>query len=168
MRSFFQETDSKIVFVFPYDQTYSFPHELVDETVGTRPYSPSVTHLQDPGLISSAWTTIRRNKDKELIERALNLLKLIQETITSFRQLGFDLGYLPPLRAFNVDDGSVLIEWTFDDFRIGFSIELNPEESGWYLVSSRALGEISASGRTHGIDIEARLLWLLNFILSST
>ena len=44
-----------------------------------------------------------------------------------FPQMGLDLIYLPRLNAFNLEDGSVLIEWKFNDFRIGFGVELNIE-----------------------------------------
>ena len=78
------------------------------------------------------------------------------------------MGYLPSLQGFNVEDGSILIEWIFGDFRIGFNIEPNPNDSGWYLVSNKNLGEISASGYTSGIEIKNLILWLLNFILSNS
>jgi hypothetical protein len=95
-------------------------------------------------------------------------LSIIQEMIVTFQRLQFDLGHLPPLQAFNLEDRSILIEWAFPNFRIGFTIETNHEESGWYLVSNRNLGEISASGYTLGMDIKALVLWLLNFILSNS
>ena len=52
----------------------------------------------------------------------------------------------PPLIIKWLDDNSVLVEWIFKDFRIGFSIEPIQKESGWYLVSNKNLEEYSESG----------------------
>lgn len=43
---------------------------------------------------------------------------------------------LHPLKFVKVDDGSILIEWIYSSFRIGFSVEKNEQDSFWYLVSN--------------------------------
>jgi hypothetical protein len=117
-------------------------------------------------LIRPAWNVIRQTENQAIAGEARKVLLAIQETITTFQHFGFDLGYLLSLRAFNVDDGAVLIEWIFDDFRIGFSIEPALQDSSWYLVSNTKLGEISASGYISRINIKALILWLINFVIS--
>jgi hypothetical protein len=76
-------------------------------------------------------------------------------------------GYLPPLKIRCIDDESVLIEWIFKDFRIGFSIELVVSESSWYLVSNDNLGEVSAGGDLNLPDVDSLLSKLLSFVLSN-
>jgi hypothetical protein len=49
--------------------------------------------------------------------------------------------------AGTIENGSVLLEWVFPDFRIGFNIEPTSEESGWYMVSNKRLHEQTKSGR---------------------
>ena len=39
--------------------------------------------------------------------------------------------------------------------------ETDPREFGWYLVSNKKLGEISASGYIMGIEIKNLIIWLL-------
>jgi hypothetical protein len=74
-----------------------------------------------------------------------------------------DMPPLPPLRACVDIDGSVLLEWIFPDFRVGFNIEPDPQDSGWHLVSNKKVGEITASGQlTNTSEIVAALL---DFIL---
>jgi len=116
-------------------------------------------------LIRPAWNAIRQTRNQTNAEVARKILLVIQETIIDFQHLKFDLGYLPQLHAFNVDDGSVLIEWIFDDFRIGFSIESEPKESSWYLVSNTNSGEMAASGYISRVDIKTLALWLINFVI---
>ena len=35
------------------------------------------------------------------------------------------------------EDGSILLEWLFKDWRIGISIEKNRAESSWYIVARK-------------------------------
>lgn len=168
MTYYYQETDSKMIFPVPHKQSFPIPTEPINETVGRslkRYYLPLPEELS---LVKRAWAITRQTENQTLGLEARKLLSVIDEMIGSFQQFGFDLGYLPPLQAFNVEDGSILIEWIFRDFRIGFNIEPNPNDSGWYLVSNKNLGEISASGYTLGIDIKNIVLWLINFILSNS
>lgn len=159
MISFLQETESKIVFSVPYTEKNE------NETFGLKSrlysFSPSENRL-----VKSALQTLRETPNKKIVDESRNLLLLLQKIVFSLQHLNFDLVYLPPLTAVNVEDNSVLIEWTFRDFRIGFTIEANKENSGWYLVSNRKLGEILASGSIANIDLEKHLLWLLNFVFS--
>ena len=78
------------------------------------------------------------------------------------------MGHLPHLHAFDVQDGSILIEWIFDDFRVGFSIEPVPTESSWYLVSNAKLGYIGTSGDISQDESETQnlMLELLTFVIS--
>ena len=66
---------------------------------------------------------------------------------------------LPPLRATQTEDGGALIEWIFADRRLGFSLEEDPKESGWYFVSSRSSGGVVASGDSSTMDLELLVAW---------
>jgi hypothetical protein len=166
MIEFVQETDSKVIFPMP-EGIFNSNIEPINETIGEL----SIPYFQVPdatGLIKYAWDTTQKTLNHNVAKEARKLLSKIEEMVSEFQEVGFDLCYLPSLRAFNEEDGSVLIEWIFADFRIGFTIECNPEESGWYLVSNKKLGEISASGYILNIDIDKLILWLLNYILSNS
>ena len=77
-------------------------------------------------------------------------------------------GYLPPLKLKFNDDGSVLIEWIFRDYRVGFSIEPILDESSWYLVSNKNLEELSSSGDLKAKEFESIISSLLPFVLMNT
>jgi len=159
MIGFLQETESKIIFSVPYTE------KIEDETFGRK----SALYLFSPSeskLVKSALQTIRNTPNQDIARESRKILFLIQETVFSLQQLNFDLSYFPSLNAINVEDESVLIEWAFRDFRVGFTIETNHEESGWYLVSNKKLGGILASGSIANIDLKTHLLWLLNFVFS--
>ena len=104
-------------------------------------------------------------ENKATIESVKKFLSIFQNTLQKNRENIKSSTYLPPLVFRWLEDNSVLIEWLFNDFRIGFSIEPVFEDSGWYLVSNENLDELSFSGALKFNGLESRLLELLNFAL---
>jgi len=76
-----------------------------------------------------------------------------------------DLSNIPPLYAYVEEDGAVSVEWIFPDFRIGFNIEPNPDDSGWHLVAGKNLEDKTESGQL--INIPKTLIKLFTFIFSN-
>jgi hypothetical protein len=167
MTAYYQETDSKVVFALP---RVAFPLTIkpTNETTGSALHAYYLPIPIESGLFRSAWKVVRQLLNQEMAKEARKLLTTIQDIVISFQQSRFDLASLPLLNAFIANDGSMYFEWTSSDFRVGFSIEPDPSESGWYLVSNKKLGEISASGYITGIDIKNLIVWLLSFVLSNS
>ena len=137
-----------------------------DETYSGRPdlrFSP----LSVQNLIIPAWNAVGQVEDEKVADKARRILLIIEETILIFQSNGVDFGHLPHLHAFDVQDGSILIEWIFDDFRVGFSIEPIPTESCWYLVSNEKLGDISVAGdiSQNGFETQNLMSKLLTFVI---
>ena len=116
-------------------------------------------------LFGKAWQIGTKAKNQNVARQTRLILLSIQEIINSFGQLGFDLGSITPIKAYECEDESVLMEWIYTNFRVGFAIEPDQAESGWYLVSNQALGEKSAYGNLLDSNMDKNLLWLLNFII---
>ena len=167
--SHIQETNSIIVppplsedslFILAYlddrDETYSGHLDL------------RLPPLSVQNLITPAWNAVGQVEDQKVADEARNILLIIEKTILIAQSKGIDLGHLPQLHAFDVQDGSILIEWIFDDFRIGFSIEPIPDESSWYLVSNAKLGDISVARNISqdAFDTHNLTLKLLAFVIS--
>lgn len=125
--------------------------------------------LLEHDLIRPALEVVQQLENEDILNQAKSILLILQKTIIAFHYHGFPFGHLPSLNAFNVEDGSTLIEWIYDDFRIGFSLEKDLDQSSWYLVSSDKLREINASGYLPiRSELETLILWLLNFVISHT
>jgi hypothetical protein len=166
MNYYVQETDSRIIYELPSEIHYSLPSRLVNETLGKDLY---INYLPIPigsDLFRAAWELAHKIENESVAKDAKRLLSILQETISAFHQFQFDVHDIPPMQAFIAEDGSALFEWIFRDYRIGFNIERNPQDSGWFLVTNRKLGEISACGFLSGVDMNPLILWLLNFVLS--
>ena len=169
--NYFQETNSGIVPPPPVEDDLSILDERgdKDETYGGHadlrfPPLP----VQD--LIIRAWTTVATVKDDTVANECRRILQIIAESILFSQTQGFDLGHRPRLHAFDVEDGSLLIEWIFDDFRIGFGVEPIPSESSWYLVSNARLGDINLAGDIPKNELETQdlMLRLVNFVVSNS
>lgn len=119
-------------------------------------------------LIRPALEVLQQTEDADIASQAKEILLILQRTITTCYH-GFTFDQLPSLHAVNVEDGSTLIEWIFDDFRIGFSVEKERDESSWYLVSSKKITEMNAYGYiSSGNEFEKLIMWLLYFVITHT
>jgi hypothetical protein len=119
-------------------------------------------------ILTNASDTIRRITDPEKQRDVLNFLLSIQNALLINRFTLDKIGSLPPLRISLNEDDSVLIEWIFRDFRIGFSIEKDRTQSNWYLVSNKNLNQVDLSGLLSSQDIGELLTSLIAFVLSNT
>lgn len=108
--------------------------------------------------------TIPSDSQREIIT---HFVIVFQNIILQNRMILQDSGNFPPLLMHSLNDGSVLIEWIYPDFRIGFSFESNIKESSWYLVSNKHLNEISSSGLLDISEIDVLITFLLRFITSN-
>lgn len=144
--------------------SYPFPVGLSDVTsdINGGPESLSFAGESDP--LRQPREIIPRVDNPCVAEQLERLLSIISQMIQLVKQERQrrelnDMPPLPPLRACVDKDGSVLVEWIFPDFRVGFNIEPDPQDSGWHLVSNKKVREITASGQlTNTGKIVASLL----------
>ncbi|MGA9350361.1 MAG: hypothetical protein WBW48_16380 [Anaerolineae bacterium] len=166
MTYYVQETDSRMVYPRSPELHYFFSDPLANATFGGYSHGDYFPLASGSNLLQPAWGLSYRLANRDIANEAGRLLSVIQKAFFTLQELQLDLSHIPQLRAYLVDDGSVLFEWIFNDYRVGFSIDPNPQESGWYLITRPNLGGISASGFISGIDLDTLIMWLLNFIMS--
>jgi hypothetical protein len=101
-------------------------------------------------------------QNRDHVVNADKILAIVQsEIIKSQLQIK-----LPKISAFLGENGALLLEWIFNDFRIGFNFEVNENESGWYMASKPSTGGIVASGLLSGINLQGLIAWLVFFAIS--
>jgi hypothetical protein len=104
-----------------------------------------------------------RQKINSLANRSIaNAADAILDKLTN-ALTKIDTSKFPPVRAFEAEDGSLLIEWIFPHWRCGFSIEPDQEASGWFLVSDNTAGGVHAWGLLSNVNTK----WLVNWILEA-
>jgi hypothetical protein len=172
--------------------TYFYPETYFTGRISTSPPTPHMTFWDRPshswlrsqlspsgGKTESSYLTspaIKRVLDTALFVvqslratdigcRAGDFITDLRGLLTTFEQAGIDVGRFPTLGAFVLDDNSLLFEWAFTDFRLGFSIEAEAQESCWYLVTMQPNGGVQASGMIDALDFEEWSRWLLYQVL---
>jgi hypothetical protein len=161
MTDFPQDTDSQRT---PYPPSgYPVPAEVSDVTSDINGEPESLSFGGESGLLREAREVISRVENASLAKQTEKLLSILGQMMQAIKKERPELSDIPRLHAHIDEDESVLIEWIFPDFRVGFNIEPDPEDSGWHLVSNKKVGEITASGQlTNTGEIVAALL---DFIL---
>jgi hypothetical protein len=124
--------------------------------------------LSEEDILRSASELTDKHTNREVVQESKHLLSVIKSILYKYRESGVDLNPIPQLSAFLAEDGSILFEWIFKDYRIGFSMETDVNESSWYLITTKNLGEINASGLIHDNNLHTSIPWLLDFILSQS
>jgi len=112
---------------------------------------------QGVSLTQEARNLVDSLSDKQVAKEAIKVLNKLEERLGIVSYI-YDL---PPIRASEGDDGSLLISWVYPHFRIGISIEPDIQESGWYLVSDASAGHIHASGLLNAINLDALVSFLV-------
>jgi hypothetical protein len=116
-----------------------------------------------PNLTQPAREVLLAISDAIVREYARTVLDLLESQIGQI----LNVEQLPFVRAIEADDRSLLIEWIFFHFRIGFSIEPDNAESSWYLVSDSSTGSIQAAGYLRDSNLEQLISWLVNYVAQS-
>jgi hypothetical protein len=168
MINYLQETASNIVYPAPHETRIPIVDRFENQTSGTNLWQHYLPFSEGVAILSSAWQLVRSLPPSSLTKQATEILTILQQLISTFRQMNFNLGNILQLNSYSVDDGSILFEWAFPEYRLGFNIETDVEESGWYLISTRQLGAITASGSINSANAPTLVLWLLNFIIANS
>ena len=116
-------------------------------------------------LTKRARNILPQIKNPCVAEQFDGLISIINKIVNTAERMGEKLSLIPPLHAYIEEDGAVSVEWIFPDFRIGFNIEPNPDDSGWHLVAGKNLENITKSGQLK--NREDITILLLDFILSN-
>lgn len=167
MITLYPATDSMTRITLPRILGRSLRPNFPPSTIGGRFWTSYIAIADVDYIVEPVLKTLHETEDPKVKEDARKLILGILSVIHSLTKLGSEFGHMPSLQAANMDDGSVLIEWIFENFRVGFTIEKNSEESGWYLVSGKNLGQINAYGNLNKADDEKLLSWLLVFVISN-
>lgn len=142
MTNFLQETDSQ-----SWDEGES-SSSSGDVTSGIEGQANTFRLRGKSDPVKRAIGILSQIENPGIAEQLVSLLSIIDVIVNRIvEHEGIDLSYIPLLNAHIEEDGSVLLEWVFPDFRIGFNIEPNPNDSGWHLVSGNNLRNRTESGQ---------------------
>ena len=81
------------------------------------------------------------NKASKVVQRASNsgARQYASNLLSEINSILKGIDDIPELWVIEEDDGSILFEWVFPSGRIGFNIESEATESGWYIVTTNGI-----------------------------
>ena len=137
---------SLVIQGWPYENSHEGSYLL------RREFTPEASYaLRNASAIPSVIDSLTANATSRIGTLAntrmnVELSELVSLFTASACEPDLDISRAPPLEVVDAEDGSVLIEWQFRDRRLGFNIEPDEGQSGWYFAFSRDSGGQCGSG----------------------
>jgi len=100
--------------------------------------------------------------NRQVAKQATVILDILESQLQYY-----DFTILPSIRVAELGDGGIILEWIFENFRMGFNLETNHDKSGYFLVSKESAGEIRSSGYLKGLKLETIIQSLLTIVLNN-
>ena len=100
--------------------------------------------------------------DSDVKSQTVEILSLLDENIKMFSNES-----IPPIYLSELEDNSVIVEWIAQPFRLGFNIEKDRNETGYFLVSDKLAGGVRQLGNLNGLDLDTVIKSLLILIIGN-
>ena len=95
------------------------------------------------------------------------LIKFTNVFISILSEVKGKSNWLPPF-ILTIEEDSLFLEWVFKDFRVGFTISVNEDESMWFMITNKNLEELSVSGDLKSSEYYSVIIRILGFVLENT
>lgn len=154
-----------------FSNTKYLKYQLPLQTSGSlsNNYIYSVKLPTNIDVFSKLFNAISSLSNATVKSNSVQLINLISHSLSKAYEIGRISNYLSRLNITEQEDLSALIEWNFEDFRVGFSIEADEKESSYFLISQdRELGEYSADTKKISDNAESVIGSLVNYVLENT
>jgi hypothetical protein len=102
---------------------------------------------------------LKKYRNRTQADQALDVLGRIDKIVENFGDL--DLSEIYVSKA---PDGSLGMVWNVADATLGITIDLNPEESHWFLLVGPQNKAVTAYGRLGKLDIDTLLSMVVNLL----
>jgi hypothetical protein len=142
-------------------------YPFIDSTGGDELYVASIVDSSINDIIKEAVANLEQIENAEMKELILMIFGKLSMKIR-LSELTSKTHYLPPIRLFKMEDESILIEWMFHNFRIGFSVEEDINESSWYFISNKNMEDQGQAGFVREVDIDILLDKFVTYIAINT
>lgn len=121
-------------------------------------------HPNNVNILVSLNKSINKIEDPTLRKKVETFTGEFDNVLNSINKVS---NYLPPFKV-DIDEDSVFLEWVFKDYRIGFTIALNDEESLWFLVTNRNMEEFTVSGELRVENYAEKIAKLIIYALENS
>jgi hypothetical protein len=148
---------------------------LVNESVGNTSTSfsgidPYIIELPaNINIFESLTDSISTLTDDEVIKQTRQVLgRLYFSLQRKSKNKALD-NYLSRINLVQREDNSILLEWNFQDFRIGFTIEPQKDESAFFIIAQdKNKGSFSADAQKLNTDSFTPIDEIVGYVLENT
>ena len=137
-------------------------------TTGAPEVETPIVVLSISRIVSRLSEEFQNIKDPQMRDLFFKLFQSFQDHLLKYSSQKKETSHFPQVSIKMIEDGSILIEWIFIYFRIGFSIEPEINQSSWYLLSNEKLENKTESGFFNIENIDAIIDDLFYFIFRNT
>jgi hypothetical protein len=100
-------------------------------------------------ILNSKISMIKDEAKQRFVIYIETLIKKVLKSINSE-----SINYLPPIKVSLGEDSSILLEWVFKDYRVGFAVESAVKDSSWYVITGAKFDNFSISGELNPENTE--------------
>lgn len=158
---------NKIIYAQSNKANYQMPMQtsdsyLLEPLYQTRLPSNMDVFVKITDALCALTNSIVKNETEEILQRIYKYIKV-------FNWNNNMTNYLSKLNVTEQDDNSALIEWNFQNFRAGFSIEPIIEESSYYIISEdKSIGSFMADTKKVGLNYDEAVEKIVKYVLENT
>ena len=157
------------------------PHteETFNSLPGSRPFDvmPNRTFGSSPNLEYAPIASQTTALDEALIaardlpsgsqrEQVAKIVDLLRQSL--LRWTAIDSPMPLSLHSSVLPDGALIIQWATPQFRLGFNLEENEEDSSWVLVTAPELGGNVSSGSLRDDEIRNIVFGMTRFVAENS
>jgi hypothetical protein len=134
---------------------------------GIEPYG--VVLPSNINVFSSLAERISALENPEVMEQVKQILLHLYLSLKKANTLKTLNNYLSRVNLVQQDDKAALLEWSFQDFRVGFTLEPEKDESSYFVVSQdKDAGSFMADIQKLGTDISRPIGRIVEYVLENT
>ena len=113
--------------------------------------------------------TVASLSNPDVKKHTINILDTLNKSLQNINNYKNIPNYLSKLNVIEQSDLAALIEWNFQNFRVGFSIEPDLNESSYFIVSEdKSIGSFVAETKKVGSEITIAVEKILEYVIRNT
>jgi len=104
---------------------------------------------------------------REQVKQVLSYLYL--SLLWAHKQKTLNSCFLSRVNIVQQSDKSALLEWSFQDFRVGFTLESNSTESSYFIISqNKNTGSLIVDTQKLNVDVSKSIDKIVKYVLENT
>lgn len=148
--------------------SFSIKLDQHNQTIGGSEKAKFISLSDSTEFMQNAFSVISRVQNVDVAKTGQKILRKIENLTSPLKNSISESHNIPKLRGAITEDGAFLIEWATEKFRAGISIEPDERDSGWYLVTTKDLGDLNSSGSFTPNDEDRIIQDLLRYVINNT